>query len=162
MSNIEQLSRRMLLSFHEIMTSVTLDISDHNKHKNTKPCFYFHNMNKFDGIFILQLINILTIRFDQDHKTGHPLESQDRFSFIKRNGVFYEMEIDNICIRDSIHLITGSLNKLAKTFIGEQKDEIDIEFNYNSIVNNKDNIIKYCIKDSKLLHSILIAFRTLI
>ena len=146
LSNIEELSNRVLLNFWNDLKYII----DHRITVKTKPIIYFHNMDKFDGIFILKLIALLL-----DTKT---INVQD-ISMIQRNNIIYEIKVGSICIRDSLHLLTGSLNKLAKTFLNESKKEIDIKFNYKSIVENSKLISEYCDHDTLLLFRIMRKFK---
>ena len=146
LSNIEELSNRVLLNFWNDLTYII----ENRITVKTKPVIYFHNMDKFDGIFILKLISLLL-----DTKTI----SVEEISIIQRNNIIYEIKIGSICIRDSLHLLTGSLNKLAKTFINESKKEIDIKFNYKSIVENEKMISEYCDHDTYLLFRVMRKFK---
>ena len=109
---------------------------------------YFHNLNKFDGMFILRLISLLL----DDDESG--INSTD-INITSRNNVIYSIKVKDITFKNSLHLIPGNLNNLAKTFLNEQRLEIDIKFMYDSIVNQENDIIKYCIKDSELLYGII-------
>jgi hypothetical protein len=123
LANIDELSSQVLLNFWNDLNYVV----DNMITAKTKPIVYFHNMDKFDGVFILKLISLLL---------NNNLINVEDINVIQRNSVIYEIKVGKIRIRDSLHLLTGSLNKLAKTFLNESKKDIDIKFNYSSIVEN--------------------------
>ena len=112
-------------------------------------------MSKFDGMFILKLISVLL--------SNNTINAND-IRIITRNGVYYEIEVCGIRFRDSLNLIKGSLNKLAKTYINKSKSEVDLEFSYDKLVDkaNFKNIKEYCLNDSVLLLEIMVSFRNII
>lgn len=147
LSNIELLSNDLLLTFWQNLVNIKTSYF----YKADVPIFYFHNMDKFDGVFILKIISLLL-----DNSTLKP----DDVSIIQRNNILYQIKINDITIRDSLHIIPGSLDSLAKTFLKDTKQKIDIIFNYDSIINNVNNITEYCEHDSYLLYEVISAFRT--
>ncbi len=62
--------------------------------------------------------------------------------------------VKDINFRDSLLLLPASLDKLSKTFLGKDKNKIDYIF----IIKSKNDIIKYCCKDSRLLYETLKKF----
>lgn len=146
LTNIEELSNKVLLNFWNDLSYII------NKRINrkTKAVTYFHNMDKFDGIFILKLIALLL-----DTETI----KVENINIIQRNNIIYEIKVGNICIRDSLHLLPGSLSNLSKTFLGDSKKDIDIKFTYESIINNIRQISEYCDHDAYLLFRILRKFK---
>ena len=148
LSNIQNLSDEMLLNFWNNIIFIT----NRNFTKKEHKMVYFHNLNKFDGMFILRLISLLL----DDNESG--INSTD-INITSRNNVIYSIKVKDITFKNSLHLIPGNLNNLAKTFLNEQRLEIDIKFTYDSIVNQENDIIKYCIKDSELLYGIIRSFK---
>ena len=145
LSNIEELSNDFLMLFWTKLKRLT-----NSYPKKVKKQVYLHNLNKFDGMFILKIISLLL-----DTEKIKP----NNINIIHRNYVIYQIEIEDIIFRDSIQLIPGSLDSLAKTFGVGQKEKININFNYNSIKNDANSIIKYCNNDSELLRLILESFK---
>lgn len=145
LSNLESLSNDFLLLFWDKLKAML------NKYpKKTKKQIYFHNMNKFDGIFILKLVGLLL--------DSNKIKSTDT-SLIHRNYVLYEIIIEDMSFRDSIQLLPGSLNNLAKTFDVGNKPNIDIKFTYHSLFNKHEEIINYCNNDARMLRDILNKFK---
>ena len=138
----------MLLNFWNNIIFIT----NRNFTKKEHKMVYFHNLNKFDGMFILRLISLLL----DDDESG--INSTD-INITSRNNVIYSIKVKDITFKNSLHLIPGNLNNLAKTYLNEQRLEIDIKFTYDSIVNQENDIIKYCIKDSELLYGIIRSFK---
>lgn len=132
-----------------LIRSMINDISKHNKH--TKITTFMHNMGNFDGIMIFR--NIINIDEYRESMTNP----------IIRNNSFYEIGVKSIRFRDSYKLLPVSLNKLAKEFLGQQKDDLDISDGFSiDDINNKNyikKIIKYCNKDTQLLWQIMDKFQ---
>ena len=138
LSNISALSDQMLIKFWELLQAYNVTI------------VYFHNMSRFDGIFILQLCKLLI--------TNEVINKLD-VNIISRNRVFYKIKILNVDIRDSIHLLNSSLSKLSKSILKKSKQDIDINFTYTTICRDFNIILDYCKNDSQLLYDILYEFR---
>lgn len=145
LSNLKECSDVVLLQFWSKLNMYIKSCNVKSKH-----LVYFHNMNRFDGMFILRLITLLM--------DNYGLTDND-ISVIQRKGVFYEIKIKNICIRDSIQILPGKLENLGQTFLGTGKLEIVHGFNYRRITREKKEIIKYCNADSKLLYDVLYKFQ---
>jgi uncharacterized protein YjbI with pentapeptide repeats len=145
LSNIKELSEDLLINFWNRLDEIVR--TEYNL-KDTI-IVYFHNMDKFDGVFLYHIII-------------HLLKSQrislDDIEFMNRNYITYQITVGRINFRDSLHVLPGSLQKLAQSFLGESKKSIDIKFDYNSITNNDVNISEYCKHDSRLLYNILMKF----
>lgn len=146
LDNIEDLSDKVLLNF---WVNLNYIISKRLKKKD-KPIVYFHNMDKFDGVFILKLLSLLLNKGEVE---------LDEVDIIQRNSVMYQIKIGNIIIRDSLHVLQGSLDKLSKTFLNEGKKEIDIKFTYKSIIGKSIEISRYCDHDTYLLYNIMRKFK---
>ena len=114
---------------------------------------YFHNMNKFDGIFILQLIKSLLL---------NKVITPENIKIIDRNSVFYEISVLNLKFRDSFQILTSSLNSIGLSFLNETKNKIDFNFTYKFLINNFDQIVDYCFQDVSILYRSLVKFRELI
>jgi hypothetical protein len=72
---------------------------------------YFHNMARFDGVLIVKHLAFMNSKY--------------RLKPLMRNGVLYELVVyymrnKHICtFRDSLLLLTNSLNKLGESFCPE-------------------------------------------
>lgn len=85
-----------------------------------------HNLGSFDGVFILKYLSQL------------PNLKERGFKCVIRNSEIYQIIIDNIFFRDSLKLLLGSLESLAKSFaIRDRKTRFD----YKSLLSI-DNIPK--------------------
>jgi hypothetical protein len=116
---------------------------------NTK-FVYFHNLGKFDGLFILYY---LTNKLD-----GMNLD------LITRDNVIYEIKLKyrntKIVFRDSLLLFPQSLNKMGEIFVKRTKIDFKyigapIEF-YTS--QFKRELIQYCEEDTLLLRDSMVAY----
>ncbi len=139
LSNISTLSEQCLLNFWERLN--TLEI---------KSIIYLHNMSKFDGVFILQLMSLLL---------KNKIIKDSDIKIIDRNNVFYEINMAGIKFRDSYQLLPSSLDSLAKSFLNESKLEIDYNFTFETVRFKFDSIIKYCMQDVRLLLDVLTKFQ---
>jgi hypothetical protein len=110
-------------------------------------------MNKFDGIFILQLIKLLLSK---------KIFKNDDIKIIDRNNTLYEIKISNIKFRDSYQILNSSLNSIASSFLNESKFEINYNFDYKFIKYKLNEIITYCYNDVSILYRSLIKFQIII
>lgn len=151
---------------------------------------YVHNLSKFDGVFILNVLKSIP---------------NTEFNIIRRNGKFISIKVIYknkyiITFKDSLLMLPVSLSKLAKSFGLEDKGlfpykfvddryNSNIDLNYNSEVPIKDyyenslsqvdydnmtwnltsvkwslknETIKYCELDCILLYKILVKFNEFI
>jgi hypothetical protein len=146
LSNIDELSSELLLTFWRKL----IHIKSTYYYKIDVPILYFHNMDKFDGVFILKLVSILL-----DNNIVKP----EDVNIIQRNNIIYQIKINDLIIRDSLHILPGSLSMLAKTFLKDSKKDIDIKFDFNSITSDIVKITEYCNHDTYLLYNVLASFR---
>lgn len=111
---------------------------------NSFNLIYFHNLGKFDGIFLIH----------------HFIKSNNlRMEIITRENTIYEIIfIDKsdkkIKIRDSFLLFPASLDKMAKTFCEEGKlvyEKHDAILSDYSDFKFRENLIKYCSYDTLVL-----------
>jgi hypothetical protein len=112
---------------------------------------YFHNGSKFDFIFLLNYLSQYPDKYEID--------------LLSRDNCLYNLTIKHgdkiIELRDTFHLLPLSLKKIAAT-INLDKEEFDvknIELLNLKDANYREKLIKYCIKDSILLHDVFKAYR---
>jgi hypothetical protein len=110
---------------------------------------YFHNLRRFDGIFLLDSITKNISKNDVND-----------FSCIIRDNKIYEIKYKNLHFRDSLNILSSSLNSIAFNLLGKKKDEINYQIfeNIDSIKKNKELIIKYLEKDVILLEECMTTF----
>jgi hypothetical protein len=106
---------------------------------------YFHNLGKFDGIFILNIIYKI-------------IKKSDKFSVIIRNNIIYKITYNNLIFLDSLLILNENLNNLANKILNDKKLEIDYNRlnNYYSCINNKNEILLYLYKDVNILYNIIL------
>lgn len=110
---------------------------------------YFHNLSKFDGIFIIK--HIVTNRPDWKVK---PL--------MRNNSLYqFEVQIDKVRIvfRDSLKLLPGSLRSLGESLCPELGKKADIDHSTVCVGNlkeRKQEILLYMIQDIYLLGGIML------
>lgn len=102
---------------------------------------YFHNFGRFDSMFILKALLLLT-----SHKP----------QIVERNNVIYELRIfnddDEIVMRDSYLILPISLKSIGENFCC---DYLKHGFEYDNLkdiyYNNKNEVIELCVNDCKTL-----------
>lgn len=110
--------------------------------KYGKNYVYFHNLSRFDGIFLLKYISDKKIL--------------DSYVLIRKNKIL-TIRIGSITFLDSLNIVNLSLNKASMLLIGDNK----IDFDTTSIKNFEDvkkkikKIEEYLEKDCVLLYKVL-------
>jgi hypothetical protein len=114
---------------------------------------YFHNLSKFDGLFLL---NYFCNKGSED------------IEVISRDNLIYEIKINTgsntLIFRDSYLVFPHSLQEFAEVF-NEKKTEFDHE---NITIDNYldkeflNSVCSYCEKDAKILGICFVKFRNLI
>lgn len=142
----------------DVTNNITLSESSHNlmqsfinccftkAKKRKRALFYFHNLGRFDGIFLL---NYAT---QQENLDIEVLFRENIYQKIvlkdKTNGLSIEF-------RDTFLLLPLSLDKLAKTFTeSENKTSFDFNYSFDDFVRNPGLLLeleKYCLNDSIIL-----------
>jgi len=116
---------------------------------------YFHNLGKFDGIFLINYF----------------IKSKDlKMEIITRENTIYEIIFTDktdkkIKIRDSFLLFPSSLDKMAKTFCEEGKvayEKHDAILADYSNFKFKETLIKYCSHDTLILAKSFIKYRQMV
>lgn len=130
-------SEKLLIDFLKILN---------NKYK--KCYIYFHNLGSFDGVFILKTM----VKYK---------EKDDIYECLIRNNRIYKIKYNKITFLDSMLLINESLDNISKNLLKKRKEEIDYNIfkDYKSCIENKNKIIKYMLKDVKLLYEIIITVK---
>jgi len=123
-----------------------------------KAIFFFHNLHKFDGSFIMDYL--------YRREDGKYIEES-----IIRNDCIYMMKITrvkdkiSITFKDSFLIIPMSLKELSQTFNKTyQKYSINHERNLETLNDNKSRkeILRYCINDTQALQESFLCFQDLI
>lgn len=109
---------------------------------------YFHNLSRFDGIFIMNHI--------RKHRPEWVLKP------LMRNREVYQIEVramgKNILFRDSLRLLPGSLSKLGESLCPElgKKGEVDhSKVSIEKFKSQKDILIEYMKQDIYLLGGVM-------
>lgn len=109
---------------------------------------YFHNLSRFDGIFIMNHI--------RKHRPEWVLKP------LMRNREVYQIEVramgKNILFRDSLRLLPGSLSKLGESLCPElgKKGEVDhSKVSIEKLKSQKDILIEYMKQDIYLLGGVM-------
>jgi hypothetical protein len=116
---------------------------------------YFHNLSKFDGIFLVHHFIKLN---------GLKMEIITRENTIYEI-VFKDKNNKRIKIRDSFLLFPSSLDKMAKTFLAQGKLCYQ---KHNAILSDylnpefRDSLIKYCLNDALILAKSFKKYREMI
>lgn len=138
----EERKDKMLYDFFE-----RLVVLSQNQSINT---VYFHNLSKFDGIMLLKHIS-------NRHEYN--------FKPLIRNLTLYEIAIYRgkkllLRLRDSLHLLPGSLEGLAKTLCPELgvKGKISIQYDelkVKDLLTLRDELLNYMMQDILLLGGVM-------
>lgn len=109
---------------------------------------YFHNLSRFDGIFIMNHI--------RKHRPEWVLKP------LMRNREVYQIEVramgKKILFRDSLRLLPGSLSKLGESLCPElgKKGEVDhSKVSIEKLKSQKDILIEYMKQDIYLLGGVM-------
>nr|AFD29780.1 DNA polymerase [Silene vulgaris] len=148
-TNFEDRSKLMLISF----INRVITICSRNR-KNKLSVVYFHNLSGFDGIILLKHLI----------ERHHP---QYQVKSIMRNNQMYELAVysGKTCqfrLRDSLHLLPGSLRSLAKNLCPElgEKGTLDpSKITLETIAGMKEELMTYMNQDIILLGGILHKFQ---
>jgi len=122
---------------------------------------YVHNLSNFDGIFLMKYF--INLKYNNENVYIKPIIKDGKFINININFDRYK-----ISFRDSLLILLSSLNKLSKAFTLDNKGKFDFNKVNNLTIeelnNNKlrEEIIKYCNLDCKILYDILIKFNQFI
>tara|TARA_B110000971_G_scaffold55833_1_gene56818 strand:- start:163 stop:435 length:273 start_codon:yes stop_codon:yes gene_type:complete len=81
---------------------------------------------------------------------------------IIRNNTIYKISLGSVVFKDSYLLLPAPLDKLGLELLGTGKLEQNLNFTFKSIVEDKQDIIKYCYNDSDILFKCLNVFRGII
>jgi hypothetical protein len=118
--------------------------SKYNNHS-----IYIHNASSFDLIFLLKYISTIP---------------KIKLRPLFKDGQFINLDIElgsyKFSIKDSLLLLPGKLEKLAKSFgTSQQKLDFDhTQINQNNLLEMKEQAIKYCIADCVALFEVITIF----
>ena len=106
---------------------------------------FFHNLGKFDGIFLLEAL----------------LKKQLKPKIISRKGDIYEIKYDTLCFRDSYKILPRSIKDLENSFAtNRKKGDLDVNqhhfktLNYEMLANFKNKLREYMHNDVMLQYDI--------
>lgn len=145
LDSFEERSRKVLYDFIERVLSVV-------RGDNSLKTIYFHNLSRFDGIFLLKHLICY-------HKY--------KLKPILRNHRLYELAVYNktkkgkkflFRFRDSLNLLPGSLNSLAKNLCPELGSKGSIEHDrvkLSNLASMKQSLLEYMKQDVLLLGGIM-------
>lgn len=110
------------------------------------PKIYFHNLGRFDGIFLLDFFN------------KYSSLEEKKFNLVFRNNRIYNISYKNITFFDSYLILSSSLDKLSEIFLQEKKEKIDYNVfqDVEKIFKQKKEILSYLNKDVEILYKIII------
>lgn len=141
-------------SFEERSTKVLIDlicmIEILVKQEKKAKTVYFHNLSRFDGIFLLK------------HLASH--HSKYKLKPLMRNNRLYELSVYSgkvmlFRFRDSLNLLPGTLNNLAKSLCPDlgTKGSVDHKsLDVNNIAANKDQLLESMKTDILLLGGVML------
>ena len=115
--------------------------------KNNNIYVYFHNLRRFDGVFILKVIN--------DYKKKYKID------ILIKNNIIYKIVIGNITFLDLKNIINKSLNELSKQFLNKEKNNYKIYKikSYKDVLKDYGKISKYLYTDVSLLYQLVNVIR---
>ena len=106
---------------------------------------FFHNLGKFDGIFLVEAL----------------LKKQIKPKIISRKGDIYEIRYDTLCFRDSYKILPKSIKELENCFpTNRKKGDLDISqhnfkaLNYETLADFKSKLREYMHNDVMLQYDI--------
>ena len=106
---------------------------------------FFHNLGKFDGIFLVEAL----------------LKKQLKPKIISRKGDLYEIKYETLCFRDSYKILPKSIKDLGNCFAtNRKKGDLDVSqhhldaLNYEMLANLKRKLRKYMHNDVMLQYDI--------
>lgn len=140
--SFEKRSRKLLTDF---IIRISLMIKQNPSIKTV----YFHNFGRFDGIFLLKHIAL--------HHPNYTLKP------LMRNNMLYELSLyegnrKQFSFRDSLHLLPGSLDNLAKSLCPELGSKGSINYDSVTLENLgelKRNLLDYMRQDIMLLGGVM-------
>ena len=122
-----------------------------NVKKKSKSYIYFHNLKRFDGVFILDVIE------------RYELYNTYKVDTLIRNNIIYKISINNLIFLDTMHLLNRSLNDVSLLLFNEQKYDFDITKikSFSDCFLYKSYVLKYLFRDVELLYKIvLLAYKS--
>nr|QHR86556.1 putative DNA polymerase [Picea sitchensis] len=140
--SFEDRSDKMLYDFLERLARVA--------EKYKIPMVYFHNLSRFDGI--------LLIKFYAKHGNTYSIKP------LMRNLRLYELVVSRgnkvvLRLRDSLALLPGSLDTLAKTLCPQLGGKGSIpheEIQVETLENRRDQLLEYLKQDIRLLGGVML------
>ena len=120
--------------------------------KKSKMYVYFHNLSGFDGIIMLKSLTNMGI---------YKIDITSRSNKIMKI-VIKDSKNNTLELRDSLHLLPMSLDKLGKSFLNRPKLPIDPVFTISRIKSEKNYIIKYLLRDIEILDSVIRMYNSII
>lgn len=145
----EERSTQMLDSFIFRIASLT-------KQNREVKTVYFHNLGRFDGLFILKHL----VLYHPNYKVK-PLMRDNKLYEI---AVYSDKNRLLFAFRDSLHLLPGSLDSLANNLCPELGSKGSISFNdvkLETLSTMKESLIDYMKQDILLLGGIMLKFQDL-
>ena len=126
-----------------------LDFLMLNVKKKSKSYIYFHNLKRFDGVFILDVIE------------RYELYNTYKVDTLIRNNIIYKISINNLIFLDTMHLLNRSLNDVSLLLFNEQKYDFDITKikSFSDCFLYKSYVLKYLFRDVELLYKIVLSLR---
>ena len=106
---------------------------------------FFHNLGKFDGIFLVEAL----------------LKKQLKPKIVSRKGDIYEIKYDSLCFRDSYKILPRGIKELENSFATKRKKgKLDISqhnfkvLNYEILAHFKEKLGEYMHNDVMLQYEI--------
>lgn len=156
----EDYSSRIFPTFEERSTQMLLSflfrIENICRRNITVKTVYFHNLGRFDGIFILKHLALYHPNY-----TVKPLMRDNRLYEI---AVYSEKKRLLFTFRDSLHLLPGKLDALAKNLCPELGSKGSISYEdvrLETLSTMKDSLLAYMEQDILLLGGIMQKFQDL-
>lgn len=143
----EERSTQMLKSFIFRVAAIT-------RQNSTAKTIYFHNLGRFDGIFLLKHLALYHPNY-----TVQPLMRDNRLYEI---AVYSKKKRHLFTFRDSLHLLPGKLDDLAKNLCPELGSKGSISYEnvtLESLSIMKDSLLDYMVQDILLLGGIMQSFQ---
>lgn len=143
----EERSTQMLKSFIFRVATIT-------RQNSSAKTIYFHNLGRFDGIFILKHLALYHPNY-----TVKPLMRDNRLYEV---AVYSEHKRLLFTFRDSLHLLPGKLDDLAKNLCPELGSKGSISYEdvtLESLSIMKESLLDYMVQDILLLGGIMQSFQ---
>ncbi|KAL2330707.1 hypothetical protein Fmac_018288 [Flemingia macrophylla] len=140
----EERSTQMLKSFIFRVEAIT-------RQNSTAKTIYFHNLGRFDGIFLLKHLALYHPNY-----TVQPLMRDNRLYEV---AVYSQNQRLLFTFRDSLHLLPGKLDDLAKNLCPELGSISYEDVTLESLSIMKESLLDYMEQDILLLGGIMQSFQ---